>query len=52
MNLNIGRKIMQKRQFIQAISAATLGLAYAPLFAQSIKEPQKFSLQGIDVYGK
>ncbi|MDO8178689.1 MAG: redoxin domain-containing protein [Undibacterium sp.] len=43
---------MKKRQFIQAISAATLGLAYAPLFAQSSKEPQKFSLQGIDVNGK
>ncbi|MBC7404322.1 MAG: redoxin domain-containing protein [Cytophaga sp.] len=43
---------MQKRQFIKTISATALGLACAPLFAQSPKEPQKFSLQGIDVNGK
>lgn len=43
---------MQKRLFLQAMSAAPLGLACAPLFAQAPKEPEKFSLQGIDANGK
>lgn len=43
---------MNKRQFIQAISVASLGLVSAPLFAQASKELSKFSLQGTDVNGK
>ena len=43
---------MNKRQFIQAMTAAGLGIASSPLLAQATKEPQKLSLQGTDVNGK
>ncbi len=34
------------------MAAVTMGLACAPLFAQSTKEAQKFHLQGTDIDGK
>lgn len=43
---------MNKRQFMHAMTAAGLGIASSPLFAQPTKEPQKFNLQGTDVNGK
>jgi peroxiredoxin len=43
---------MNKRQFMCAVAFAGLGLATAPLLAQTPKEVQKYSLQGIDVNGK
>ncbi len=43
---------MNKRQFIQAMTSASLSMASGSLFAQPSKEPQKFNLQGTDVNGK
>jgi hypothetical protein len=43
---------MNKRQFMHAMTLAGIGIASSPLFAQTPKEPQKFSLQGIDGNGK
>jgi peroxiredoxin len=43
---------MNKRQFIKAVTVTGAGLAYTPIFAETSKEPQKFTLQGTDVNGK
>lgn len=43
---------MNKRQFIQTMAAASLGLTGTSLFAQTSKEVQKFNLHGTDVDGK
>jgi peroxiredoxin len=43
---------MNKRQFLKALTVASVSLASTALLAQSPKEPKKLTLQGTDANGK